>query len=175
MANTYPFRLEVLRRLTDLLETVVPGSTFPDVPTLIGRVHRGRVMFGEETPLPFVCIMEPPVPVEQIPSSKGSDSTNGDWDLLIQGFVDDDKRNPTDPAHFLAAAVRKVLAEHRGENARGNLLNFGDRDNVVEDIRIGTPIVRNSDDISPSAYFWLPVTLKVAETLGDPLAYKEST
>jgi hypothetical protein len=172
MPNTNPFRLEVLRRLTVLLETVVPGD--PDITNMAGRVHRGRIIYGEETPVPFICIMEPPVPVEQIVSPHGSESTSGDWDLLIQGFVDDDKMNPTDPAHFLSAAVRKVLATHRALNARKDILGFGERDNVVEQITIGSPVVRNSDDISPTAYFWLPITLKVVESLDDPLAYKES-
>jgi hypothetical protein len=171
MANTHPFRLEVLRRLTSLLETVT--TTDPEVPNMAGRVHRGRIIFGEETPVPFICIMEPPVPVEQIAPPHGSDSTSGDWDLLIQGFVDDDKVNPTDPAHVLASSARQVLATHRAINARKDILGFGERNNVVESITIGAPVVRNSDDISPTAYFWLPVTLKLVESLDDPLAYKE--
>ena len=171
MANTHPFRLEVLRRLTTLLEAIVPSNS--DVTIMTDRVHRGRIIFGEETPLPFICIMEPPVPIEQIPQPHGSDSTSGDWDLLIQGFVEDDKKNPTDPAHFLAADVRKALVTHRALNARKDILGFGMKDNVVERITVGAPVVRNSDDISASAYFWLPVTLKIVESLEVPLEYKE--
>lgn len=173
MANTFPFRLEVLRRLTTLLEAITTSD--PEIPTMAGRVHRGRIIFGEETPLPFICIMEPPVPIEQIPTPHGSDSTSGDWDLLIQGFVEDDKKNPTDPAHFLASDVRKALATHRVLNARKDILGFGMNNNVVEKVIIGAPVIRNSDDISASAYFWLPITLKIVESLDAPLAYKEIT
>jgi hypothetical protein len=176
VANTKPFRLEVLIRLTKLLETVVmpAESPFAGGTVFTGKVYRGRILFGEETTVPFLCIMEPPVPEEQAQGPTGSDSTAGDWPLLIQGFVDDDKRNPTDPAHFLAAEVRKVLVKHRADNRTKGLLGFGDTDNVVEDFIVGAPVVRNSDDVSENAYFWLPITVKLVETLEDPLLYRET-
>jgi len=34
-----------------------------------------------------------------------------DWQLIVQGFVDDDHANPSDPAHVLAADCQKALAK----------------------------------------------------------------
>lgn len=172
MANTAPFRLEVLRRMTALIETIGVSSAIAYA-DMSGKVKRGRIMFGEETPVPFVAILEPPIPVDQLPSPEGSDSTSGYWDLLIQGFVEDDEDNPTDPAHILCANVRAVLAQHREDEHLNGLFGMGVRTNVVEDIFIGEPKVRPSDEISAKAYFWLPIRLKVVETLTEPLNYKE--
>lgn len=176
MATTLPFRLEVLHRLTKVLESINPTNTPYWAIDMNNKVFRGRILFGEETPVPFLAILEPPVPVDQQLSPPGSDSTSGFWDLMIQGFVEDDKDNPTDPAHILSAAVRHVLAKHREDDQRlFGYFDMGSRDNVVEEIIIGEPKVRPSDDTSAKAYFWLPVTLKVVETLVDPLNYKEQT
>lgn len=183
MANTYPFRLEVLRRLTAVIESIgAPGPYQSYYETdMTNRVFRGRAMFGESDPIPMIAIVEPPVPVEQIPTPDGSDASTGVWELMVQGFVVDDPVNPTDPAQVLSSAVRRRLAFERMKiqgprkmNQVG-ILNFGDIANTIEDMFIGEPKVRPSDDISTKAYFWLPVSFKLAEDLSDPLRYKEAT
>lgn len=170
MANTKPFRLAMMERLSVLLETIGPGTGYSTAMT--GRVFRGRILYGESDPVPMIAIIEPPVPVDQFRSPIGEDGSSGEWDILIQGFVNDDKKNPTDPAHYLAAQVRMVLADHRAARRPDNgMLGTGSRANMVTDIFIGSPVVRPSDEISAKAYFWLPVTMSVVEDLSDPLNY----
>ncbi len=171
MPNTDPFRLAILKRLTAMLETI--GTATGYNVEMTGRVFRGRVEFGENDPLPMLAILEPPVPIEQLVAPIESDTSTGNWDLLIQGFLQDDRKNPTDPGHFLAAQVRQVLSTHRAARSNPDNGFFGTsyRISRVKDIFIGAPIVRPSDEISAKAYFWLPVTLAVEENLADPLDY----
>lgn len=168
MANTDPFRLAILKRMTTLLETI--GTATGYGVEMSGKVFRGRIMFGENDPLPMLAIIEPPVPVDQIVAPMESEASTGNWDLLVQGFLQDDPKNPTDPGHFLAAHVRKVLSVHRAARGEG-YFSTSFRISRVKDIFIGAPIVRPSDEISAKAYFWLPVTLAVEENLSDPLDY----
>lgn len=170
MANTDPFRLAILKRLTTMLEGI--GAATGYTTEMTGRVFRGRVMFGDNDPLPMIAIIEPPVPVDQFQAPLESDTSTGNWDLLIQGFLPDDPKNPTDPGHFLAAQVRKVLSAHKAAKSPDQgFFATSYRVSRVKDIFIGAPIVRPSDEISAKAYFWLPVTLAVEENLADPLDY----
>lgn len=170
MPNTDPFRLAVLKRLTAMLETI--GASTGYTVEMEGRVFRGRVMFGDNDPLPMLAIIEPPVPVEQVVAPLESDTSTGNWDLLIQGFMQDDRNNPTDPGHFLAAQVRKIISTHKADKSPdAGYFGTSYRVSRVKDIFIGAPIVRPSDEISAKAYFWLPVTLAVEENLADPLDY----
>lgn len=172
MANTDPFRLAIMKRLTTLLQSIGPGTGYAtDMST---RVFRGRSVYGENDPLPMVAIIEPPVPVDQLPSPVGADASSGNWDILIQGFLADDPKNPTDPAHILVAQVRSVLVKERASRSNPDvgMLGTGARASRVDDIFIGAPVVRPPDEISAKAYFWLPVTLVIQEDLDDPLNYK---
>ena len=102
---TDPFRLTVQKRLTAALEevTVLNGYQFD----LDGKVYRGRSLFGDSDPIPMVSILENPIPEEQLPSPPGLNK--GTYSLVIQGFSEDDRDNPTDVAHVLMADVKKRL------------------------------------------------------------------
>lgn len=176
-----PFRLRVLKALTDHLKTITPANgyesdlsdfTAPDgLPSL--RVFRGRDSFGESDLLPFVSILEDFRPDEQEvgpagPKSNSSPGT-GEWRLLIQGFVKDDSVNPTDPAYLLAADVIKALA--RARKARYDILGFGSTMPCVQDLRFKQPVVRPADsEVSSTSFFFITVTLKLAENLENPFA-----
>lgn len=165
---TEPFRLRVQKALCAALEEITPanGYTFD----LTDAVFRGRDIFGDKDPLPMVAILEPPVPPEEIRAPRDSAGGYGDWDLLLQGFVDTDPTNvlnPTDPAHFLLADVKKRLAKEKVRNGTYNALGM---DNQVEIGPIGRGVVRPPDEISARAYFWLTLTLRVAEDPEDPFA-----
>lgn len=171
-----PLRLRVQKALTACLEAVTPtnGYTFD----LSASVFRGRTLFGETDPLPMVSILEAPEAPDQLPS--GSDNTKalGDWDLLLQGFVEDDLANPTDPAHKLAAEVRRALVGERRKRDlilvdSGNTLGIRGPNGVsrVADMKIGAPVVRPPDgEISAKAFFWMRLTLTLAEDLENPYA-----
>lgn len=174
MANTYPFRLEVLRRMTTLLETISIANGY--LHDMSGKVFRGRVLYGDSDPIPMIAIMEPPIPNEPFLVQNDNPSESLVWDLIVQAFVKDDPKNPTDPAHMLLADVRKCLMKHKFErNIDHGFFGMGQYTNTVQDMTVGDPKVRPSDDVSAKAYFWLPLSLVVIETPGDPLNYREST
>ncbi len=169
MAFTEPFLLRVQKALVACIETVKPagGYTFD----LEGAVFRGRDIFGDSDPLPMVAILEPPVAPEELTSPRDSTGGYGEWDLLLQGFVDSDPtnpKNPTDPAHFLLADVKRALAKEKRKNGSYNCL--GIEDGRVEIKSIGRGIVRPADEVSAKAYFYLPLTLRIAEDPEEPFA-----
>ena len=88
---------------------------------------------------------------------------------MIQGFADDDRENPTDPAHILLADVKKLLGvEKRNENWDNPEEGIFGLGGIVDTMYIGTGVVRPADEISAKAYFWLTITLGIVEDLADP-------
>lgn len=162
---TEPLRLRILKKLSSILEGATFEYTGMPSTTLAGKVFRGRVVFGNDDPLPMLSILEVPIPLDQVPSPPDSTYSTGRWELLVQGFVEDDPNNPTDPAHWLMAQVKKVLAEERKKNRDFNLFDMGKK---VTNFWVGAGVVRPPDEISAKAYFWLNVTLELVEDLADP-------
>jgi hypothetical protein len=158
-----PFRLRVLKSLTTVLEGITPANGYAT--DLTGRVFRGRDIFGEDDPVPMVCILEAVEEKPQLASPQSSGESAGPWELQIQGFVEDDRMNPTDPAHKLMAEVKKRLIEERTRDRQRNILGMGGR---VTELKISHGVVRPADEISGKAYFWLRLTLGLVENLLDP-------
>jgi len=165
-----PYRLRLLKRMTAALHEIngEDGGYFNDLrPTEETpiKVFRGRVVFGDKDPLPMVSLLEAVLPGEQYPGAPDNPNRHGPWDLMVQGFVDDDFDNPTDPAQFLLADVVRRLALERNNVYRGTGI-FGFQNITRLDLGVG--VVRPPDEISAKAYFWLPITLILAEDLTDP-------
>lgn len=166
-----PFRLEVLKRLTTLLEATT-GEDHDGVPyALAGRVYRGRIEFGNETELPALSILEAPAP--DIGRFAGQNEARADtWTLLIQGWAVDDKQNPTDPAYYLAAAVEAQLARIVMEDSRSG--RPIDKTNyllgeLITGIEIAPSVVRPPDTRTSSrAFFYQPVRVGLARSVGQP-------
>lgn len=158
-----PLRLRVLRALTDTIKTVTPANGYTH--DLSSAVFRGRAVFGETDPVPMVSILEDP---QQPPSdnTRGS-AVSSEWNLIVQGFAEDDFEHPTDPAHFLMAEVKKALALERNRGDGYNIFALNDR---VERMSIGAGVVRPPDEISAKAYFWLTLTVHLVEDLQNPYA-----
>lgn len=155
------FRLRVMKALTVQFEKINPTNGYEH--DMRGKVFRGRIRYGDEDdPIPMISILEAPIPQEV---NNGSDASTGDWELLIQGFVEDDKENPTDPAHDLMAEAKKILTETKVEYRGTNILGMQNR---VFEMNIGQGAVRPPDDASDKAFFWLTLRLKLAEKLDDP-------
>ena len=167
-------RLATLKALTAYLESeVVAGPDYNN--TLADKVYRGRTVFDDDDPLPCVSILDNLNP-DRFPRAAGKeDGEAGEaasrWVLLIQGWVEDDKKNPTDPAENLMADVKKALAklDHdpnpmSNEPQSGSYLLGGLIDGL--DIEPGT--VRPPDQNSAKAYFWMRVVLKYTENVRDP-------
>lgn len=164
---TVPLRLRILTALTASLKEISTANGYHT--DFQERVWRGRVVFGENDPLPLLSILEVPIPLDQTPSPVDSEFSSGTWELMVQGFVEDDPENPTDPAHYAMADVKKRLARERRKasnmtNEEG-ILGLG---NFVTGLRIGTGVVRPPDEISAKAYFWLTIALDMVEDLADP-------
>lgn len=171
-APSDPFRLRVLKALTAALQEIKPANGYTN--DVHNAVFRGRLAYGDDSPLPMLSILEPPQPIDQL--ANGGGNISGDWDLLIQGFVKDDSKNPTDPAYVLMADVMKRLGneQNRRDDGRNlNILGFGGgkgHGNEITQMTIGHGIARPADDISAKAYFWLTLTLTTVEDLKEPFA-----
>lgn len=171
-------RLATLKALTAYLEAeVVAGSDYNN--TLAGNVYRGRTVFDEDDSLPCVSILDNLNP-DRYPSVAGKDDGEaGDassrWILLIQGWVEDDKKNPTDPAENLMADVKKAIAklDHdpnpmSDEEQSDNYLLGG----LINGLDIEPGTVRPPDQNSAKAYFWMRVILKFTENVRDPFDHR---
>lgn len=162
-----PLRLRIQMALTDELAKITRANGYQH--DLQDAVFRGRDAFNERDPLPMVSILES-VDEKSVDGTSGSMKPGSavrqaSWELLVQGFVEDDRRNPTDPGYRLMADVQKRLAELRMQ--KSNILGFG---SAVTDLQFTTGIVRPADEISGKAYFWLKVRMNVAEDHSDPYA-----
>lgn len=163
-----PFRLKVLKRLTETLEEINPDH--PNAPfqhefDLRGKVYRGRNRFDWHDGLPMISILEPPIPLETLVGRNTNVYQAGPWELLIQGFVEDDLQNPSDPAHRLMAEVKAKLVAEKRRDRGNNIFGMGNR---VHELMLGQGSVRPPDEASDKAFFWLTLTLQLAENIEDP-------
>lgn len=184
---TEPFRLRVQKALAAALEPIKQrnpktGEIIPDK-DFTGAVFRGRDGFGDSDPLPMISILEPPLPIDQTNGTATNPGSTGLWDLMIQGFVLDDKVNPTDPAHWAMADVKAVLAAEKARklpNMAGQPDPFGlgkpavvsgknVGNCVLEIVAIGPGVVRPPEiGVSSKAFFWMTLTLKISEDISQP-------
>lgn len=185
MPTPRPFRLRVLDAISDALKAVTPGNGYQNdlsdferesdgEEVTVARVYRGRDQFGFNDPRPMVSILEHPRALDQLHGTQSAPNRAGDWELLIQGFVQDDPDHPTDPAHILAAEVTKRLVEEKvrvGNNHDTNILGLGSRKPCVTALEVGPAVCRPADEgISDVAYFFMTVRLSLAEDLENPFA-----
>lgn len=184
MTDMIPFKLRALHAITDALKTITPAngyvSDLSDTDrgdgVMIPRVYRGRAWYGDNDPTPLLSILEGIDPADDVTeppfTAQGGEYQ---WKLLVQGFIDDDPENPTDPAYVLMADVRKLLASQRTRKAPGtNTVDpFGlgvSAKNRIIQLEVGPGVVRPADDLSSKAYFWLSMTLRVFDDPINPYA-----
>lgn len=173
-----PLRLEILRAVTAALKDIHPGNGYEfdlrDDEHGRARVVRGRLHVGNDEPLPMVSIVEPPMAVEPISTQRQPDNTarSGQWDLIIQGWAQDDPENPTDIAYQLEAEVRRRLAlEKRRPTGRPGSMQQRDFFGLgmkIENMTIGQPVIRPNEHVSEQAVFYLVITLTITEYLMNP-------
>lgn len=174
-----PFRLRVQKAIATALSQINEAGGYSV--NLTGKVFRGRLIFGDNDPVPMISIIEPPLPNEMRPSPLVSAAEDGWWDIIVQGFVRDDRDNPTDPAHVAMADVKKRLAQELARKGPGSALRQPDpfgvsfnadgttRKNRIEQFKIGAGVVRPPEEaVSTKAYFWLTLKLKIVEDNSDP-------
>jgi hypothetical protein len=149
--------------ISDSIKAIKPDNGFEF--DLSEDVYRGRTLIGDDEPIPMVTILEAPIPLEWRFRNGDNVHGTGNWELLVQGFVADDKLNPTDPAHRLMAEVKHVLIEEKRRDRGRNAFGMGGK--VVE-VFVGQGAVRPPDLASAKAFFWLTLTLKLSEDLDNP-------
>jgi len=163
-------QLDILLALKAQLEGI---STLAGDPyDMTGRVWIGRTEFGDETPLPFVSILEAPRENFADPADEQTLVRNTAWVLLIQGWSANDVENPTVPVYELKAVVEKRLARLMDVKPNGGNAKYpaeyrlGGR---VAGLTIGPGIVRPPERaISTRSFFYLPVRVQYLEDLRDP-------
>lgn len=164
MADSY--RLTVMKALTALLEDITVANGFDY--NLAGCVFRGRSVFGADSPPTMVSILEAPRPDGNF-FTTDQQARNESWLLLVQGFCPDEKENPSDPVYQLADAVETQLHKINaltgyGEPKHPQYYRLG---NQIADAKVNPPIVRPpSTDISPRAFFYLPLQLTLVRKTG---------
>ena len=169
-----PFRLRVQKYLTIAFKQVIPANGFYcDLSDVGGRsrVQRGRTIFGEGDPLPLVSILERPFAYEAETAPLTGETRNEPYDLIIQGFTeDDDVNHPTDPAHYLLADIKRRLSGLKVDEGRqaGRVLRFGTKFNSVVRLQWDAGVVRPSDEVSNVAHFWLRLQMEVSEDSSYP-------
>lgn len=169
-----PLRLHIIKQMQEGLRGITPGNGYAfdfsgAEGTSANRVFRGRAVFGSKDPLPAISILEAPIPLDQLPPPTDATESFGPWELVIQGFFEDDKDNPCDEAYIGLADVRRYFALEKKKalemRAEDGLFGLG---RTVTNILIGQGVVRPPDEISAKAYFWLTIALDVAEDLETP-------
>lgn len=172
MSAPVPFRLKALKKLTECIQRVTPANGYTN--DLSDAVFRGRLAYGDDEVIPMVSLIEPPLAIESLKAQADNISRNGDWDILVQGWVEDDRENPTDPAYLLAAEVTMELAVEK-QRKRGRTpdilglgAGFGDEPNGITGMTIGAPVVRPPDETSARACFYILLTLQIAEDTSRP-------
>jgi hypothetical protein len=166
-------RLTTLKRLTTYLvnEITVANGYKHDLD--VTKVVRGKMLFTAGAPLPMISINESPNP-DRFPTRAGEHAGNGvqrdKWTLLMQGWVEDDMDNPTDPAYELMADTKKALAklvacDRNGDPVDPTNFNLG---NIVAGIEYEPGTVRAPEQASDKAFFWMRVILNFVEDKNDP-------
>lgn len=160
-----PLRLYVQKRITDTLKEITVANGYQhDLET---SVFRGRALYGEGDPIPMLSILQVPIPADQLPAPESLQ--HGPWEMMVQGFAEDDRLNPTDPAELLLADVQKRLGlEQKKVNWDTPSEGIFGLGGIVDKLYIGTGVVRPADEISAKAYFWLTITLELVADLADP-------
>jgi hypothetical protein len=134
-------------------------------------VYRGRSTFSEDDPLPAISILDTLNPDRDTRPNNTTRSVQTEtYALLVQGWVPEDRENPTDPAHRLMADVKKALAMFMDPRDRSNyLMPTPDAPGgLVLSMEIEPGIVRPPDQVSSRAYFYLRFLVTFKESLADP-------
>lgn len=169
-------RLTMLKALSDyLVEEIREAKGYKHNLNGEGQVSRGRLIFGKGDPVPSIAILENIDP-DRFPRQAGGDyehvTGRENWTLLFQGWVKDDKLNPTDPAYELMADLRKALAKlvkratpMTAEVESPDYLLGG----LIAGMTMEPGIARPpTEGISEKAFFWMRVAFVFVEDPNDP-------
>lgn len=176
-ANKTPLRVKILNAVVEAIKEVRPDRGYYNslAPDEIGRerVVRGRIAIGNDEPLPFVTVIEPPLAVDQMNSRRQPDNTSriGEWDILVQGWAEDDE-TPGDQAYLLCSEVCQRLAMEKQRPDAGpgrrDAYNFFGLGRAIYEYSIGSPVVRPSETVTGQSVFYVILTVKIREDVARP-------
>lgn len=165
-------RLAILKYLTAHLEGINPDNGYPGY-NLKGKVFRGVDRFGASHAdmRPFMSVLEAKATDYGKFASEDQAVSLNDWVLLIQGWVVDDPRNPTDPAYPLVEIVEERLSmlialDDEGKAIYPGVYRMG---GMIATLTLAQPVVRPPEEgISESAFFFLPIRVGLKVDIRNP-------
>lgn len=165
-------KLNVMKALTELLQTVVPVPGVHDF-DLSNAVFRGRAVFSDTSdPVPLVSLLENLRPSDSRYAGYGKTGIRTEFEIIVQGWVKDDKVNPTDNAYELLFVVENKLAEVINNGSTSAFPSVSSNPNymlggMIESMSIGDGICRPPDpQVSSKAFFFLPITVVITREIG---------
>lgn len=174
-----PQKLVILKAVVDGLKTITPANGYvsdlsdfdPGDGVSTSRVYRGRAFFGDGDPVPMVSVLEAGFDDEVvIDQTEEKPTSEYWWPLIVQGWVLDDKDNPTDPVYPLLADVRKLFAGEMKRRGQEWSSIFGMDSKLVTGISFSGGRVRPANEISAYAGFHLIVELRITDKADQPYA-----
>jgi hypothetical protein len=167
-----PKRLAVIIALQKLLEQI--STADGDAHTMVGRVHRNRILFGQDVTgnPPALSILEAPKPGDALFGGEQQDHRSDGWTLLVQGIVEDTKRDDdADNAYFLCQDVERRLARISAVKGGSGSPKYPDAyllGGMISAVEIAPPVVRPPEaGVSDNAFFYLPIKLTVSVEIGE--------
>lgn len=163
-------KLQVLKGLTAHLEGITLANGYQH--DLKGKVFRGRAVLGANEQVPMLNILEAPYPLDGIFADEQKTRRLDTSVLLVQGWAEDDARNPTDPVYPLLADVQRRLSDivslDEGSN-RPRWPGVYMLKGLISDMDIGQDAVRPAQEgVSAKAFFYMPIRITLPVNLIDP-------
>lgn len=126
------------------------------------QVRRGVKSFGSEQTLPFLSVMEDPRIAPGQYAGEG-EARSYDMVLLIQGWANDDKTNPTDPLYDLLKNVESRLGDFFIEGKPlYHLPDESGRERVVSFVLTPPQVLPATSEPVAAACFYLQVRVGLA-------------
>ena len=178
-----PKQLRVLKKLVAHIEGINPENDDPHTGEpytrdLRGKVYRGRSLLTIKDAEDAISILE--FPRQELYSPVGDHGLVRlhSWNLMVQGWPEDDPVNPSDPAYSLLAMVEMRLARLVAEAPQGRngglypdeyMLGQHEGEYELASLIIAPGIVRPPEDAaSRLAMFYMPLVLGVRLNVADP-------
>ena len=163
-------KLQVLKALTAHLEGITLANGYQH--DLKGKVFRGRAVLGANEQVPILNILETPSPLDGFYADEQKTLRKDTLVLLVQGWAEDDSRNPTDPVYPLLADVQRRLSDivslDEGSN-RPRWPGVYMLKGLISDMDIGQDAVRPAQEgVSAKAFFYMPIRITLPVNLIDP-------
>ena len=163
-------KLQALKALTAHLEGITRANGYQH--DLNGKVFRGRAVLGANEQVPMLNILETPSPLDGFFADEQKTLRRDTLVLLVQGWAEDDARNPTDPVYPLLADVQRRLSDivslDEGSN-RPRWPGVYMLKGLISDMDIGQDAVRPAQEgVSAKAFFYMPIRVTLPVNLIDP-------